>query len=281
MNYVAFGCSVIGASHMRKGKVNQDSFYCTNNHSKSPIVVALADGHVGNKYIRSHIGSYFAVQTIATIVAQNTLLSLDANQQLEDLVDHIKSRFLLAWQQKIAAHILEEPLTEDEQAFLTENCGQDIFKQIIANPKGIYGCTFVCAIIYDGIWLLLQCGDGDILGLYNNEQVKVLTYEDPRNIANQTMSLGAITSYRDISHIILIGEGIPTLVALFTDGVKNSFDEKTAIDRFYKIPSLINSELKANSYSIEVVIEPIKKMLEQITENGSGDDVTIGIVASY
>jgi hypothetical protein len=283
--WTPFGDSVVGASHIRRDKENQDWYYPhqgieSPDGQKIPSIIAVSDGHGGNKYIRSAVGSRAAATLAAKIAQEN--IQLSSEMRKDDIVDairHIKSRYLLFWQKAVDNAVKQAPFKEEELVFLKENCPQKHYDAVLNNPRLAYGCTFMCAIGYDDLVLILQLGDGDILGLYPNDDVRELMKSDLRNFANETLSLCSLSNITDIAHEVLVGDEIPQLITLSTDGVKNSYDDKTSdIDAFYNIPVAIKNELLRNNFNIDDVRSGMKKMLERITSNGAGDDVTIGVL---
>ena len=284
----SFGCSVRGASHIRLDKANQDSEYShqgwvlSDGKIKIPSINAVSDGHGGDKYIRSAIGSDIATKLTGKIVEAYKENPLSPEMQKDDLADiirHIKSRYLLSWQEEIDDHVKQNPFDDSELAFLKDNCSEKDCDSVINNPRSAYGCTFMCAICYDDIVLVLQLGDGDVLGLYPDDDVRELFEADPRNVGIETLSLGSLRNVSDITHKILIDEDIPRLITLTTDGVKNSYNDQTAdIEKFLKIPIVIKNELVKNNLSTDEVKASIEKWLEKVTTDGAGDDVTIGVV---
>ena len=279
-----FGCSVRGASHVRKDKDNQDSLHTSQGMTTSggykatPSIIAVSDGHGGDKYVRSAKGSNIAVATVAQVARDYLDLPLSSalsRTDLEDKIRHIKFRYLLSWQKAVDEQIKLFPLNESELEFLKENCKTEIYDAVINNPRLTYGCTLLCAIAYHDLLLVLQLGDGDILGLYPDDQVRDLTISNSKNFANETMSLCSTTDASDISHLILIGEDIPQLLTLTTDGVVNSFAD---VHDFHKIPVIIKNGLTENKNETAKVIESATKFLEKVTSEGAGDDVTLGVV---
>jgi len=292
--WIPFGISVEGASHKRKKKGsfyvgNQDAFASYPNQEminseggkKMPSIIAVSDGHGGKKYIRSAIGSKKAVECIMSIAKENLQLSSNMrSNDLTDIVRHIKSRYLLSWYENIDKHFKQSvAFSDDERKFLEENCSQEDYEAVLNNPRVAYGCTFLCAIAYDDLVLILQLGDGDILGLYPNDEVQEIIKSDSRNFANETLSLCSLREPSDITHSILIGDDIPKLLTLTTDGVKNSYNDLSSdIKVFYKIPIVLKNELQKNDFDIDKVKAMAEKWLEKAATNGAGDDVTIGIL---
>ena len=334
--WIPFGKSVMGASHSRRNppyNINQDSLQVyqgvmTISEQKSgmtPTIAAVSDGHGSNKYIRSNMGSKFAVEVI-TDEAKKMLQSKDyfsSSVRLDDLLAstaHIKARFLMCWQNEVDKHYKAFPFTDDEKHFLKENCSEKDYNSIIddsdesLNHRIAYGCTFLAAIAYPDVIIILQYGDGDVLGLYENGNVSEIIEPDPQNFGNQTLSLCTLRDSSEIQHRVLIKDEIPILITLSTDGVKNSFDDTKV---FYKISKDIKTLLEKsdtialsehsshlpplrsgrcawvsqepclqsastevpgfrNRYkSVEGILE---KELQRITTNGSGDDVTLGVL---
>jgi serine/threonine protein phosphatase PrpC len=302
--WIPFGCSVKGASHRRKEeeykdvffpqKENQDAFHLVQGAANAdgdqmiPSVIAVSDGHGGNKYIRSNIGSKIAVTHVANYLWKNTKNPLSKKMRKDELADairHIKTRVLVLWQEGVDNHFKLTPFKEEEVAFLKEHCPQKDYDAVLSDDplerghRLAYGCTFLCAIAYDDLILILQLGDGDILGLYPKDDVRELIKSDSRNIGNETLSLCSLRDVSDITHEVLIGEEIPQLITLTTDGVKNSYDDQTSdIEAFYNIPVVIKNELLKNDLQADGVITPIEKWLDKVTTDGAGDDVTIGVL---
>ena len=72
---ILFNYSLIGAEHIKNNKECQDyseslSFKSRHNLTDDVFVVAVADGHGGNNYIRSSFGSKFAVEATLKLVEE-------------------------------------------------------------------------------------------------------------------------------------------------------------------------------------------------------------------
>jgi len=284
--WIPFGCSVIGASHIRKNKENQDSYLphpgIGLDGKAVPSIIAVSDGHGGNKYIRSASGSMQAVALATQIARDYNELPLSSKMrkgELADTIRHIKTRCHLSWQKLVDDHYSKNPFTDAEKGFLKENCTHGDYEAVMSNHKLAYGCTFLCAIAYEDVVLILQLGDGDILGLYPNDDVRELIKSDSRNFGNETMSLCSLKEADAIAHEILMGDEIPGLITLTTDGIRNSYNDQTSdIKAFYNIPIVLKTELQKNNFYESNVKSSIDKWLKKVTENGAGDDVTIGVL---
>ena len=272
INWQTDGLSVIGASHSKKEIPNQDS---VNYGGVFPAFASVSDGHGGKKYIRSHIGSYFATTAIGEIIEETALLKINM-PEMEEAIRHIKSRFLIKWQDKVDDDLAEIPFTQEELDFLKENCTEAEYNDVIERPRTAYGATFLAAIAYDDLVLLLQHGDGDIIGLYGEDAMD-LVEPDTRNFAGQTLSLASLFDASEMYHKVIAGvDKLPCIITLFTDGIKNSYNDTNLeeIEKFYKIPLAIKTSLKKR----EDLTAGLNALLTQMTTYGSGDDVTAALL---
>jgi len=257
---------VIGASHVRRNKPNQDALAI---HSDDEVtVIAVSDGHGSESYFRSDIGSRIAVDAIVRMTQKSVILSSSMKRDLiENNIRHMKSRYLMLWQDGVDKHIEENPFNEEDKTQLA---------QLKKNPRRPYGCTILAVIVYKDLGLIMQYGDGDIIGVVDDISADLME-EDSRNFANATLSMTSLTEASLIKHRVLKSEEIPNVIMLATDGVKNSYDDRgDAIKQFYKIPLQLRDMLiKDDKDEVEKTLE---KALNNITTNGSCDDVTIGIM---
>ncbi|MCL1988204.1 MAG: protein phosphatase 2C domain-containing protein [Firmicutes bacterium] len=296
--WIPFGESVTGASHARKEPpydVNQDALaFHRGEFSENgimPTVVAVSDGHGGRPYIRSEMGSKFAVEAICTVAKRmkgiGNYFNSDTEKnyrisQFEDAVAHIKAQIFKIWKESVNNDIQKLPSiwTENEKANLEKYCSSQEYADVMEEPLLAYGCTLLAVIAYSELVLILQLGDGDILGLNEDGSVTDLTIADERNFGGGTMSLCTLKNAAEIQHKILIGNDIPALIAVSTDGIVNSFDDRLPQNEngFYQIPTEIKTHLKNNDFDTKKVGAILQESLKNITTNGSADDVTLGIL---
>ena len=257
-----------------------------------PATLAVSDGHGGAKYIRSADGSKWAVVALKSVVAELPIGYFSANMgnnELEELARQIKRRFLHKWQTLIGLNQENTPFSAEELNFFAEKVQTGKLKQadvdkVLANPKTAYGCTFLGAVACHDLVLLLQYGDGDILGLYGDGTTEHLILPDARNVGNTTLSLCNLTNATEIQHRFLLAEEIPQLIMLCTDGVVNSFPDNVARenDGFFRIPVQLKNMLKRENANIRTATEILKQnFLEPMANAGSGDDTTMGVLFDF
>ena len=268
--WCSFGCSVTGANHTENNKPNQDAFLCQNIAAGIPQgIMAVSDGHGGDKYVRSDKGSRFAVKEICETVLNNNQISIQKNRSLTDkILSHITANFYQNWTRCVDNHLDENPLTESELSPLKES-DRNILQK---DGRIAYACTISMAATYDDMVLIMQHGDGDILFLYEDGTVTSMTAAYPGIVGDETPSLGDFHN-RDTQYRVFNGDEMPVMITLFSDGVKKSFDDK---DDFMKIPCILR-DLLINKGMEETEIA-LEKFLSTVTNKGSGDDVTLTVL---
>ena len=213
--WLALTASQLGAAHQAAGLPNQDAVAA---HQIRPdvLVAAVADGHGHRRHFRSGRGSRLAV-AVACEAAQELAARLDdfetagqiESEALRRLVPAITGRWRAAVREDVAA----DPFTAREQAVRAN--GDDA---LIA-----YGSTLLLAIAGRRWLILVQIGDGDIVGIQPGGRPLLPVPGDPSLDGRQTTSLcgrRAEDDFRaavvDIWTTALLG------VLLATDGYGNA-----------------------------------------------------------
>jgi hypothetical protein len=121
----------------------------------------------------------------------------------------------------------------------------------------------------------LQLGDGDILAVSPTGDVERVIQPDPSLIANQTTSLCLPQARRHFrKQVQRIGGHPPALVILCSDGYANSFEESGFLKAGADYLHLIRTK------GIDHVNNHLEQWLLETSQKGSGDDITVGIIAA-
>jgi hypothetical protein len=265
------GHSVRGASHTQKGVGNQD--YIRWKKDRGRVILALADGHGNAKSFRSATGSMFAVD-VSIELASDLLRAAEAKDHRflslvkDQLETDIPRTIVHNWLQRVDDDLKRNPFTEQELAALTE---QD--KQRLTEHKGrlAYGSTLLTAIATESFVVFWQIGDGDVLTVSGTGKVSRPLPSDPRLIANETSSLCSSNAPQMFRGAVL---GTPApMIMLSTDGFANSFRDD---EGFFKFGTDVSKIIVAEG--LPAVDASLPDWLAEITERGSGDDVSLGIV---
>ena len=276
MGWMAKGCSVRGASHERNGKPSQDHW----GHRALPeggAAIAVADGHGSAKYFRSEVGSQLAVEVVLDLITE----MMEGVTRNDTPLDKVKAnvegvlprKIVEEWRRRVEEHWnFQEKLTDAEAEILKNN--SDTHEAVESDYTIAYGCTLLAAAVTARYLILVQNGDGDIVCVSRSGKASLPMGNDPRLIANETTSLCQPHTEKNFRVVVQeLGESAPALVTLSSDGCANSYED----DEFLRWVEQF--ALQVSEYGLGPVSEQLKPWLEQMTRGGSGDDVTLGVLA--
>jgi len=286
------GQSVRGAAHERGNLPNQDAIrWLPASGLGPPLILAVSDGHGSPRYFRSHVGAALAaetaVQAIQDLLAgQPDPANLTAIKRTAE--DRLPREIVRRWQEAVAEHLRQSPLTPAEMDKLAEQKGSAAREAVTADPLLAYGATvlavlvaetFVLAtalavLVAETYILYLQLGDGDILVVSQDGTVTRPIERDERLFANQTTSLCSPDAWRDVQiRFQALVPPSPALILLATDGYANSFVNEAA---FVQVgPDILELVRTAG---LEAVETSLATWLTEASQAGSGDDITLGIL---
>lgn len=265
------GASVRGASHVRKGKPNEDAWGMWRSDNGAVVMGAVADGHGSEKSVRSHIGAQLAVEAARQVVAGEGPRWREATiDETRALSRKIPTSLVAKWQCLVAEDLLRNPLRPHEFDGLSEEAR----RRVVLDPARAYGTTLLMTIVVDSIRICAAIGDGEIL-LVQDGQCTPAFAADERFIANETASLclpDAVKEFR-VSLVEEPANCRQGLVVLCTDGVSNAF---RSTEGFYQLGSDLLLDLQERSD--EEILQDLPLWLEEFSSQGSGDDVTLCMV---
>ncbi len=254
------GRSVLGASHRRRKLPNQDAWACWPERGGTAIVLAVADGHGSSRTPRSGDGARLAVRTAVAVLRE----LLDGEGPLE--LEALRARAATALP-RILVERWREAVQADVQLHPLPGSGA-------AGPFGAYGTTLLAAAATSEALVLLQLGDGDILTVTDGGLVTRPVPGDARLIANETTSLSAAGAALDFrSAVISLSQTTPALILVSTDGYANSFRDDAG---FRQVGSDLLTLIRTEG--LEAVEANLEGWLREASEQGSGDDVTLGLL---
>ncbi len=285
-----YGCSVCGASHVRAGLRNQDAIdsHPPFNEAGSVVILAVSDGHGSKQSFRSDQGSRLAVQAMKELLQEfdkqlgglKNLPVIEKTAKVE-----LPRKIVQRWQELVEDHLAAKPLLEMELEKLGAPEQKAVEQQQLLL---IYGATVLGVLATTRFILYLQLGDGDILVVSDPGLVTRPLDPDDRLFANETLSLcspraggekrlpssgsaGTWTEFR--IHFQPLEASSPALILVSTDGYANSFrSEKDFLKVGSDLWKLIREE------GIGCVRDNLEKWLSEASNNGSGDDVTLGLI---
>jgi hypothetical protein len=257
-SWLVTGQTVCGASHRRRRVGNQDAMGWSNVGAGG-IAVAVADGHGSPASYRSADGADAAV-TIALGALEEfagVWPAFDPRAEA-DAMAFFRAELVVRWRRAVAAHLAGHPLESDSGA----------------PPWSVYGSTVVCTLATTTYVLCVQLGDGDILIVTDNDDVTRPWPKDCRLLGVETTSLAGTDAEDDVCVLLQpVSNTDPALLLLSTDGYANSFREDAG---FLRVGGDLLRMLRQRGLA-EVECD-LESWLNETSELGSGDDITIAMV---
>jgi serine/threonine protein phosphatase PrpC len=279
------GASVKGASHEQKGLENQDHIrWHDEGPGQLPLILAIADGHGGDKYFRSAAGSRLATEIAIHELRQLATQSEPRPEEADKFnlstikrfaEERLPQSLVQAWEKAVKEDLMNSPLCEEELAKLADKAGASQRTAVEKNNILAYGATILAVLVTRDFILYLQLGDGDILCVTEEmESIRPLP-SDERLIANETTSLCAPNAWRDVRvrfSPIIDGQP-PLLIIAATDGYSNSFVSEQGFRSIGEDYITMFQSLPHDTFA-----KKLEFILKTTTHDGSGDDITVGLI---
>ena len=271
----SFHSSVRGASHIKTEKGCQD--YAISSSCGKYAVAIVCDGHGGERYIRSNIGSRIAAETCMKAIIdffenQNIKSENEFGKKSEKVLTQLIANIIFRWREDTGKDFYSNPFTEAETAKLSPG---DKSKLEGDGWIKAYGTTLIAVVRATDFWFGLHIGDGKcVVVSENGEFLEPIPWDD-KCFMNTTTSLcdsDAIANFR----YYFSNDDLPLALFVGTDGIDDSFNGTQGLHSFYE--SLLKT-IKAKG--IEEGVKDLNEYLPKVSEKGSGDDVSVaGIVCS-
>lgn len=270
--YYQFAHSVQGYNHIKANKVCQDaSGEC---HFEDVSIIAVADGHGSDNYIRTDRGSKFAVSAALTAIkafvqeARENHLSTVPDSETELI--QVSKNILARWYTQVENDAACEPFQPEELAKVSEK-----YKQRYAsgqyNAKA-YGTTLIAVCMTSEGWFGIHIGDGKCVELLENGTLcEPIPWDEAceQNITTSICDSDAIEEFRYV-----IQKDFPAALFIESDGIDDSYSSEMELHELYRNIFIVFAD-----HGAEVGSNEVRDYLPKITRQGSGDDVSIaGII---
>ena len=271
-----------GSLHIKDDKPIQDFSGSSTNPRKSYAYALVADGHGGERYIRSADGSKLAVFCSADAMTK-VLRELAVYIEKKDMVvidkslKNLCSRILISWREQVKDHFTTHPFSENEstlceklkiQLSSTDNIEDDntIFE--------LYGTTLLSAVYFENynFWFALQIGDGKTVIIKEDNSVY-----SPPELENEKLGFGVTASLcsKDASTEFRYVFGFEKIkgILVMSDGMTDSFD-------LGKLPDFLLNIKENAIHDVENTKTELQAYLPKLSEQGSGDDISLACIFS-
>ena len=286
----SFSCQ--GESHKADNKPCQDASFSAVYDDGLAIAI-VCDGHGGERYFRSDVGSHMATEVICEsvktfvenvdktmfigqpFIAQEAITSEEVIKKqtpIDKAFRQLFSSIIYQWNQKIAEHAANTVVSEWEQ----EHVPQKYLDELKTSEtfEKLYGCTLMVYVQTPDYWFAFHLGDGKCVSFHQEGDLWQMPIPwDERCFLNKTTSLcdsNAINEFRYCYE----GDGkYPMAVFLGSDGMDDSFGEDPNLVNFYiQVVKMLVTEGR------EATVKSIESDLPQLSKIGSKDDMSVAFI---
>lgn len=251
----------IGYSHIGAKKPCQD--FSASYHDEERTIVTACDGHGGDIYIRSQLGSRFASDSIISVLKGLDKSSFYKYTERE-IADKIRLNILCEWNNLVEAHLEAKPIAKREMTALQP---KDIAR-LKSNPATAYGTTLQGVMILGNKLVCVSLGDGGVF-LVRRGEIKEAFEEDEETVANLTYSMCQANAYEHLKVKIFDFSALDGAIVC-TDGLVNPYQSLSNFNQSLVKPICVKL--------IERDYEEIESFVKRLgTEIGIGDDVSLGV----
>ncbi len=273
----AIGKSVRGADHFQTSIPNQDAIgWWTGAQCGMPLIMAISDGHSGERSFRSNRGSKIAVQTTLQVLQEFVKGLADPRDLVEAeqmATAELPQAILNCWEENVRADLEANPFQEHELKRLLEKRGPASKEMAERYPLMVYGATILATLVTQYFILHLQLGDGDILCVDPNGKTYRPYPRDERLVNNETTSLCSLNVADFRLRLEPVTKSGPVMVLMVSDGYTNSFPDEAEL---LKAGGDLLQSLRLEG--MDTINEGLDATLKHISRLVSGDDISLGLL---
>lgn len=263
----------VGASHIAKNMGCED--YAATYDGEKVCVAVISDGHGDKKCFRSAQGAHIACDVSIGCVRnliENSPNSCDAIRRSPDrIIIELERVIIREWNNGVNNDLSINPISENELDGLSEDAVETIRSGYSLNK--IYGCTLIMCVVIDGFWFGIHIGDGKcVVAMNNGLYTQPIPWDEVGCVGNRSTSICNSNSFAGFRYIY--GTDIPTGLFVASDGIDESFDENGLNKCYYTLGYWVQTLQR------EELDSKMEELLSQVTNNGSGDDVSIACILS-
>ena len=252
-----------GYSHINKGNRCQD--FSASYSDEERTIVTACDGHGGNVYIRSHLGSKFASNAVIDVLREMERTAFYKAKK-EAVIENIRLNILCRWNTLVEGHLAKNSIRMSEVTELTEAEILSLRK----NPIKAYGTTLNAAMILGTKIICVSIGDGGCFLVKSGIVTPAFTEDEDEPVANITYSLCQDDAF---SHLLVSVHELSAYdgAVVCTDGMINPYQNLSNFSTGLIAPAIMSLYLGK--------FEQLSAFVSQVgTRLGTGDDVSLGIL---
>ena len=270
--YIELNAHHIGNSHVHSGMSCED--YSATYSDDQVSIIVISDGHGDKNCFRSDRGARYACETAINLCRQFQSITnhIDdiAQCDFESLIVSLESDLADAWKEKVLADATAHPFSTEEMSVASKQA-QEVYRSGQRLEKA-YGCTLILAMSTANYWLSIQIGDGKSIAAYRDGVFVEPVPADENCLGNRSTSLCNSNAKESFRHYY--SKVTPIAAFVSSDGVEESFDQAGLYNFFYSIAYWLKEE------GFDTAKAKVEGLLPQISEGGSGDDVSAAVMVS-
>lgn len=269
--------SVRGYSHVLGEKECQDNSISWQEKQYDAVIVC--DGHGGDKYFRSAIGSRFACEAGKKMISafMNYVLNNDETRiNWDALLSQLEISVINEWNELVRQHFSDNPFESDARF---EKLAEEDKRSVCSSYVKAYGSTFIAAVLTDKYLFALKLGDGNVC-VSNRRNKACLLDKIRRELSDEQLQFNLTTSLcnsdaaKSFKHCnISVKINRINGVLLSSDGVINSFTTEEAYVAFVE-----NVFKGFQDQKLKDAKQELADFLPELSKKGSGDDLSIAII---
>ena len=258
-----FNYSNIGYRHIKSKTALQD--YSASYADNERTIITCADGHGGELYIRSNIGSKFASEAVVKVLKSLTKKDIRCKNK-EKATTSIRLSILCEWNDLVEQDLSKNRIRKSEINNLNDRQRFELIKR----PQCAYGTTLTGAMVFGNDLIVVSLGDTEVLGIKKGEIVQLFnTDNDPA--ANITYSMCQEDAFNYLRVGIFDKRDLDGIL-LCTDGLSGPYQSYCNFNESF-IKPMVHKLLLDNNCS------DIRNKIKSIAEKeGTGDDVSLSFI---
>ena len=199
------------------------------------------------------------------------MLTYYANDEIKvnEMLLQLEKSIISEWNDLVESDYADNPFTDEE---LEQVNPRMRFRYAIGEKiECAYGTTMLVNVITDDFWFGIHIGDGECVSVDAENNFEHPIPHDDNCVFNYTTSICDRTAIYNMRHHF--STKLPKALFIASDGVDNCFENHDKLHDFY------STVLKSfDSYSeMEAIIE-LLDYLPKMSQKGSGDDISLGII---
>ena len=270
---------VTGYSHRLLEKSCQDSSDACIKEEEY-VIASVSDGHGGELYFRSEYGSKFAVETSINVIKdflENKkidfleILNNHNNKQIEETIKNINAQIISNWREKVLTHYRNNEQLSIKECEILNKINK---KDSLIDPSDdfictLYGATLIIAFMTKEFAIVSKIGDGECICLSGDKIYSPIS-KDEKLEFGLTTSLCDKNALENFKHKYFSSIELQEIngFILTTDGIVDSYSEED----LKKFSKKIMDEFCKDEENTK---EQLREWLQELTKQGSHDDMTI------